>query len=118
MYHPGKVLRVFEPGDSDVLSADEGTHAMVSMWDENLITVLVHSKLEGQVKEGDIVLVDYRPVSSTLPVPRFLVTKVLKGEHAAETWRTYKEKYKALKGRQPSFISSQAPPLPPQGYIG
>lgn len=119
MFHPGKVVKVFSNEMGDVLSAEEDTHCMLSMWDENLLTVLVHENLKDQVKTGDLVLVDYRPISETLPIPRFIVSKILRGELAEETWKKYKEKYRALKGKPVPIISSQAPPMQaPHSYIG
>ena len=119
MYHPGKVLRVFSAEDAEVVSADEATQAVVMMWDENLVTVLVHKNLSGKVNEDDVVLVDYRPMSSDVPVPKIVITKVLKGKHAAETWRLYKEKYRALKGKPLPVVSSQGAPVQPShSYIG
>lgn len=112
-------MKVFSPKDSDVISADDRTHVMLSMWDENMISILVDESLSLQIRVDDIVLVDYRPISETLPVPRFLVTKVLRGDVAAETWRIYREKYRAMKGKPLPLISSQGAPIqPPHSYIG
>jgi hypothetical protein len=119
MYHPGKVLRVFSPGDSNVLSSDSGTQALVSMWDENLTTVLVHKNLSDKVNTNDIVLVDYRPLSTTLPMPRLVVTKILKGDQATETWRIYKERQRVLKSKPlPMLSGSAASVQPSHSYIG
>lgn len=120
MYHPGKVLRVFSARDADVASSDPDVQAMLSMWDENLITVGVHKNLETQIEEGDIVLVDYSPLSSTVPMPKMMVTKVLRGEHAAETWKVYKEKHKAAKSKTSPLIPFPGSPVqyPPHSYIG
>ncbi len=119
MYHPGKVLKVFSPSKEDVISADTSTQAMVHMWDENLTTILVHKSLSHQVKENDIVLVDYRPISSTIPVPRLVVTKILRGSHATDTWKTYEERYRSLKGKPvPLFPSPGGPLQPSHSYIG
>jgi hypothetical protein len=117
MYHPGKVLSVFSPRDADVVSSDTGTQATLSMWDGNLITVLVHRNLADELKKDDVVLVDYRPMSTTLPVPKMVVTKILKGEHATETWKRYEERRKALKVG-PSMPMSLPGTPPPHSYIG
>ncbi len=119
MHHPGKVLKVFSPSNSNVISSDSNTQAMLSMWDENLITTGVHQSLESKIKEGDIVLVDYEPVSSTVPIPKLLITKILRGETATETWRAYGEKYTAMKGRTPLIhLQGSQPQQPPHSYIG
>jgi hypothetical protein len=119
MFHPGKVLRVFSPSDSDIASSDTGTQVMLNMWDENLTTVMVHKKLTGEIKVDDVVLVDYRPISSAFPVPKLEVTKVLKGNHAAETWKIYKDKQRSLKGKPLPFAPSPGTPVQPShSYIG
>jgi hypothetical protein len=119
MFHPGKVLRVFSPTDSDISSSDNVTQAMINMWDENLTTVVVHKKLAGEIKVDDVVLVDYRPISTTLPVPKLEVTKVLRGNHAVETWKVYKEKQRSLKGKPLPFSPSPGTPVQPShSYIG
>jgi hypothetical protein len=119
MYHPGKVIRIFSPDDADVISADKDFQAVISMWDENLTTVLVHKNLMGQLHVDDVVLVDYRPLSSTIPIPRLVVTKVLKGAHATETWKIYKEKYRTLKGKPLPLIASPGASIQPShSYIG
>jgi hypothetical protein len=119
MYHPGKVLKVFSPADPDVVSSDRLSQAMVSMWDENLTTVSVHKNLSGQIKVDDIVLIDYRPLSTNLPVPKLVVTKILKGEAASLTWKTYREKFRALKGKPLPFMSSPGASIQPShSYIG
>jgi hypothetical protein len=121
MYHPGKVIRVFSPKNTSVLSSDKGTQALISMWDENLTTVLVHKNLSGKVKVDDIVLIDYRPICSSIPIPKLVVTKVLRGEDGVEveTWKIYKDKYKALKGKQLPLISPPGAHIQPShSYIG
>ncbi|MFH1424851.1 MAG: hypothetical protein ABIG20_04215 [archaeon] len=90
-YHPGKVLQIYSPEDKNVKSADETEQALVEMWDENLITVSVETALQGKVKEGNVVLVDYTPTVPNSPVPRMTITKILKGKVAEKTWSEYKE---------------------------
>ncbi len=119
MFHPGKVMRIFSPSDSDIASSDTDTQAMLTMWDENLTTVSVHKKLAGKIKVDDIVLVDYRPISSSLPVPKLEVTKVLRGNHAVETWKIYKDKQRVLKAKPLPFAQSPGTPVQPShSYIG
>ncbi len=119
MFHPGKVLRIFSPEDPEIFSSDKDVQAMLSMWDENLTTVLVNKKLSGEIKVDDVVLVDYRPISATLPVPRLEVTKVLRGSHAVETWKIYKDKQRSLKGKPLPFAQPPGTPVQPShSYIG
>jgi len=74
MYHVAKVLKVIST-NRDVISADNYTQAMLEMWDENVITVLVHPMLAKEIKENDIVLVDYRPKKGS-PAPNMVVCKI------------------------------------------
>ena len=93
MYHPGRVIEVFSHRDKSVDSIDNSTQVMLEMWDDNLITVLVEPHLDGKLKKDYIVLVDYRPMPDK-PVPRMTVVKVLRGETAKSTWKTYKDHHK------------------------
>ncbi len=94
MYHPGKVMRLFSPKDKEVLSADDNLHALVEMWDENIFTVLVDAKLAAKIREGDVVIVDYYPISPQSQVPKRVVTKVLRGKASEALWTAYKAYHK------------------------
>ncbi|RMF91803.1 MAG: hypothetical protein D6733_00140 [Methanobacteriota archaeon] len=120
MYHPGKVLSVFKPEDPSIVSSDKTTQVMLSMWDDNLITVLASKNISGELREGDVVLVDYRPMSTTVPVPKMVVTKILRGGQAEKVWRTYEEKRKTFKSGGAIPLSLPGAPVrqPPQSYIG
>ncbi len=116
MYHPGRVLEVFSTKDKNIDGVDTSTQAMLEMWDENLITVLVETQLSGKVKKDDIVLVDYRPMQSQ-PVPRMTVIKILKGPAAKRTWNVYKDHHS--KRRVTATQSSLKPKQPSQQhYVG
>ena len=90
MYHPGKIIRLLSPQDKDVISADQSVHALVEMWDENVFTVLIDERLGTKPKEGDVVIVDYYPISPQSQVPKRVVTKILRGKAAELLWSTYK----------------------------
>ena len=94
MYHPGKVVRIFSGKNSDVKSADATTQALVEMWDEIVFTFLVDPHI-ADIKEGEVVLVDYSPLSTTNPAPKHLITKVLKGKTGDTTWSKYKKYYES-----------------------
>ena len=98
MYHPGKILKVFHPEGEGTISADSETQTMLKMWDENVLTLVVDPHISKEVKEGDIVLVDYRPTKQNPPSPRMVVVKVLRGSVAEETWREYARHYEGKKG--------------------
>ncbi|MBI4018028.1 MAG: hypothetical protein HY368_00250 [Candidatus Aenigmarchaeota archaeon] len=98
MYHPGKVMKVFSPRNADVRSSDNTTQALLEMWDQNVLTLLVDPHIAHEVKESDIVLVDYTAVSQSNPNPKHVVVKILRGKDAGATWekyRKYNEKRKA-----------------------
>ena len=90
MYHPGKVIEIFKAEDKDVESMDSSTQAMLEMWDENLITVLVEPNLHSKISKNDLVLVDYRPMENK-PAPKLIVNKVIKGNIGKNIWATYKD---------------------------
>jgi hypothetical protein len=98
MYHPGKVMEIFSSKDKNIKSADATTQALLEMWDENMITVLVESQISKDIKKGDIVLVDYRPMQ-TSPTPKLTVTKILRGSSAKETWNIYRDHFRKQKNR-------------------
>lgn len=113
MYHPGKVLKVFSKSDREVTAADSTTQALLFMWDENVLTLLVDAKLAGKLKEGDIVLVDYRPLSGcSPPMPRQIVTKVVHGKKAEALWKEYEQ----VRARQKQAAAAAA--QRGQSYIG
>ncbi|MCX6778491.1 MAG: hypothetical protein NT157_06460 [Candidatus Micrarchaeota archaeon] len=115
MYHPGKIVKVFAPGRKEVISAGGATLALVAMWDDNIMTLEIDKKIEKKVGEGDVVLVDYGPMGKIgVPVPRQVITTVLKGETARQTWEKYKKYNDGRKGGQPNAM----PPMPVPRYIG
>ncbi len=112
MFHPGKVIYVFNCGKDEV-SANGEAQATVIMWDENMITLEVHPRIKGNVREGDIVLVDYRPIEKlNMPVPKQAIVKILRGKKAKDLWAEYAEYHEKRKR------SANRLPTAPQGYIG
>jgi translation initiation factor IF-1 len=114
LYHVGKIVKVFSPNNNEIDSADDSTQAMIMMWDENLLTLKVAEKLGKKVREGDIVLVDYRPLSDKIPAPRMMVVKILHGDIAEKTWREYKEYYELMKKKRAGPPTTPQPQVP--GY--
>ena len=94
MYHPGKVLKIFSPKDKEVISADDNLHALVEMWDENIFTVIVDQKISAKIKEGDIVIIDYYPISAQSSIPKRVITKIVRGKSSDFLWNTYKSYHK------------------------
>lgn len=98
MYHPGKVITVIAPSDKGISSSDKSVQACLRMWDENVLTMLVEPKIAGKIREGDMVLCDYRPEKSmSVPVPRNVVVKIMKGKAAEKMWHEYREVYEKKK---------------------
>ena len=78
MYHPGKVLDVFNPKDKNIKCAEGTTQALIEMWDENMIIFRASAQIAKDVKEGQHVLVDYSPVPvGGAPVPRHEIVAII-----------------------------------------
>ena len=113
VYHPGKIIAVLSPKDKGVISADASVQATMKMWDDNVLTMLVATKLASKIREGDMVLCDYRPEKGlSVPVPRNVIVKILKGKAAEKMWQEYREVHDKKKGREKSEKEAQ------QSYIG
>ncbi len=110
MYHPGKVLEVFNPKDKGVKCSEGTTQAIMEMWDENMFTFLVADNIANKIKQGDIALVDYRIVSEKVPVARQVVIKVFDKEKGKRVWGKYKDYHNKKK--------EQIQPTKMPGYMG
>jgi len=111
IHHPGEVLAVFRPEDNDVKSADKDTLATVKMWDENIMTFVVDASIASEIKQGDKVLVDYRPHNISTGekpaiVQKQLVTKIIRGEKADTIWKEYKRWYSVQKQKATQQVDS------------
>lgn len=113
MYHPGKILAVISTKDKNVLSSDTSVQATLRMWDENVLTMMVAPKIALKVKENDFVLVDYRPEPGiSVPVPRNVIVKIIRGKLAEKIWQEYREVYDKRKKHENKEVQGQ------QSYIG
>ena len=101
MFHPGKVTGIYRPKDKEISSSDDSTQALVEMWDENLFTCMVEPKIADKLKEGDIVLVDYRPFSEKLPTPKQIISKIVYKKKATHLWEQYAD-YKRQRKQESS----------------
>jgi hypothetical protein len=117
MYHPGIVLEILSPNDKNVFAVDKTIQATLKMWDENLITVLVDSKIGQKIKKNDTVLVDYRPIPNT-SAPKLTVIKILKGNLAKTIWNTYKNHFKKFRVKRVEMGKSGRIVQTPQEYVG
>jgi len=114
VYHPGKVIEVLRKSDKDVIAADESAQAVLEMWDENILTVIVSPKIESKLKEGQVVLVDYRPDEKReTPVPKHEVVKILSGKKASNVWNSYRDMFEK-RNRKANAVNKP----PAQSYIG
>ncbi|MFH0832795.1 MAG: hypothetical protein V1900_03695 [Candidatus Aenigmatarchaeota archaeon] len=114
MYHPGIVLELISPSDKNVAAVDNTMQAMLRMWDENLITILVDPKFAKSIKKKDLVLVDYRPITNT-SVPKLVVVKILKGALAKKIWEEYRSHFKRFRIK---VGKTQTPQAPQEQYVG
>jgi len=113
MYHPGKIVAVLSPSDKGIVSADASVQATLHMWDENVLTMLVAPKIAKKIREGDIVLCDYRPEGKmSVPVPRNVVVKILRGRQSEKMWQEYREVHEKRSKRENKEKQAQ------QSYIG
>lgn len=124
IHHPGEVIEVLRPTDSDIKSADKDTLATLRMWDENIMTLVVDPKIASKIKAGDKVLVDYRPTG--LPegaekplamAQRQRVTKILGSKRGEKIWMEYREFFMRMK-KPVTQPQQQYHQKQPQSYIG
>ncbi len=112
MFHPGRIISVFS-GGKDEITADGVAQAVLLMWDENILTLEIHPKIRQRIKEGDVVLVDYRPADRlTVPVPKQQIVKIIRGKRGHALWTQYTEYHEKRKR------SANRLPTAPPGYIG
>ncbi len=110
VYHPGKVLNVF-PAEGK----QGETAATIRFWDNNLHTVKVSHDIASKIKQGDMVLVDYYPISERMNRPRMVAVKKVAKKDEKELWSHYQEflklKKKALvaKKREPVQAPTRLP---------
>ena len=89
MYHLAKVIMVYKPDDDDVISGDQFTQATVQMWDDVPLTVAVEPRIAHEVKEGDVVVIDYTSVNPDREVSRRVIVKIIRGPRAEKIWKVY-----------------------------
>ena len=115
MYHVGKVIKVISPQDVNVKSSDDDTQALLEMWDENVVTFLVEPHIAKDIKDGDMVLVDYSHLSPTSPNAQIII-KILQGDTAKAVWDEYKKHYEKKKKTQAQLTGKMQ--QGPQDYFG
>jgi hypothetical protein len=112
VYHPGRVLNVF-PGEGKTGE----TAATIRFWDSNLHTVRVSREISSKIKQGDMVLVDYYPISERLNRPRMVAVKKVSKRDEKDLWSHYQDflkmKKKAIMAKKRAEIQ-----VPPPSNVG
>lgn len=90
MYHIGIVREVVGPaGRKGASGSDRETQAVVKMWDEHLLMLLVDRKLAGTIKPSDYVIADYTPLAPDSPHRKMRVVKVIPKDQGARIWEEF-----------------------------
>ena len=106
MYHIGVVEKLIRHSDKGIYAAENTTQALVKMWDEGIITVLVHPMLNGQIKEKDYVLVRFAPQASEETIVKILPKKT--GEYLKDYYKKFIDA-KKKKEPQPQKLRLEVP---------
>ncbi len=104
MFHLAKVIEVIFPEDKGSKSAENTTHALLQMWDDNMIIFRANPAIAKDLKEGVYVLVDYSPIPvGGAPVPRHEIVSIVseaKGKKImAKLKDSFEEKKKSRQGQ-------------------
>lgn len=92
MFHIAKILEVMSPDEKGSKSSGHDTHALLEMWDENILLFAVAPQISKDVRANDIVLVDYSPVAvGGAPVPRHEISAILSEQKGKKMWAKMKE---------------------------
>ncbi|MEW6722446.1 MAG: hypothetical protein AB1324_04235 [Candidatus Micrarchaeota archaeon] len=91
------VSQIISPGKNGVLSADASVQALVTMWDRNLLILGVERRLAKAIKNGDYVLVDYRPVSPQSRQRKLSVMKILPPSEGSKIWGAFQDELERRK---------------------
>ena len=113
VYHPGKVLKVF-PGEGK----GTDTAAMIRFWDSNLHTVKVSKDIARKLKEGNMVLVDYYPISERLNRPKMIAMNIVRKSDEKELWSHYQEFLKMRKKAILAKKKAEGAQFPPRSMVG
>lgn len=108
MYHVGRVLKVLKEDGKDVVACDNSVQALIEMWDNNQITLLVDQALADKLKANDFVLADYRPqFPAHGVVPNQLIVKILRGKTGKDVWDSYQKYFKKKKEEKEKMVAQQ-----------
>lgn len=107
MYHLGIVQNVIAP-KGKVKSSDKSTQAVVRMWDENLLMILVDKKLSAKLKEKDYIVADYTPITPESPNRKMVVVKILPSDQGKKMWREFEKELERKKSRMQEARGQQS----------
>ena len=112
VYHIGIVESVISKKEKGTISSDDSVQAVVNMWDDNLIILLVDKKLANKIKKGDYVLSDYRPSAPTSLNRKMIINKILPKAQGKRIFEMFNKDFEKRKG-----IDHGERILPPMQYI-
>jgi len=112
MFHIGKVEKIVLSKSKGVISADNTVQAMTRMWDNNLLLLEVDGKIGKEIKDGDYVIADYRPISDNSPNRKMRITKIVRGDLGKTIWKEFEKEHDKRK-----FKTESASAQPPMPYI-
>jgi len=111
MYHLGIIQKVLKPDKGgNIKSADDSTQAVIRMWDENLLIILVDKKLSSKLKEKDYVIADYSPVTPESPNRKMIINKILPKDLGKKMWHEFEQELERKKARMQESRPSQSYP--------
>jgi len=109
MYHIGIVEYMISPSQKGMVSSDDTVQAVVRMWDENLLILLVDKKICNKVKKGDYVLSDYTPMTPTSKHRKLYITKILPKDEGSKIWNEFQAEADRRKNMSKQLQESYAP---------
>lgn len=87
MFHLAKVIEVVNWDEKGAKFSEATTHALLEMWDDNILLFKVASNISKEIKPNDFVLVDYSPIAvGGAPVPKHEVVAVLSEAKGKKLW--------------------------------
>ena len=107
------MLKVFPAGGKD-----SDTAATIRFWDSNLHTVKVSKDISEKIRQDQMVLVDYYPMSERLNRPKMIAMSIVNRKDEKELWDHYQE---FLKMRKKAILAKQAAQgaqIPPRSNVG
>ena len=113
VYHPGRVLKVFPSHGKET-----DTAATIRFWDSNLHTVKVHNGIAEKLREGNMVLVDYYPLSERLNRPKMVAMSIVDKKDETELWDHYQEFLDMRKKAILAKRKAEGAQIPPPSNIG